>query len=69
MSIEERQKQFEAKIKGLPGTKPEPEARTAWNFGFSNSSRILEGGLFACTNNFEPYSSRPGAQGIEIPRC
>jgi 5-methylcytosine-specific restriction protein B len=58
MSVEERQKQFEAKIKGLPGIKPEPEARIARNFGFSNSSRVLEGGLFACTNNCEGYSRK-----------
>lgn len=29
MSAEERQKQFEAKIKSLPGIKPEPDARVA----------------------------------------
>lgn len=58
MSIEERQKQFEAQIKSLPGIKREPEARVAKNFGFSNSSRVLEGGLFACTNNVETYSKK-----------
>jgi hypothetical protein len=42
----------------LPGVKPEPEARVARNFGFSNSSRVLEGGLFACTNNLETYSRK-----------
>lgn len=58
MSVEERQKQFEAGVKGVAAVKPEPDARIARNFGFSNSSRVLEGGLFACTNNVETYSKK-----------
>src|SRR4051794_2637187 len=58
MSLDERQKQFRAKIESLPGIKPDPEARIAENFGFSNSSRVLEGGLFACNNNTETYSRK-----------
>jgi 5-methylcytosine-specific restriction enzyme B len=58
MSVDERQKQFRAKIESLPGIKPEPEVRIAENFGFSNSARIIEGGLFACNHNAETYSRK-----------
>lgn len=56
MSIEERQRQFKRAIE----TRPEitSSARIAENFGFSNSSRVIEGGLFACTNNLESPSRR-----------
>ncbi|ANY76822.1 hypothetical protein BB934_00130 [Microvirga ossetica] len=59
MSAAERQQQFEKAIRGLPGT--ETSARIASNFGFSNSARILEGGLFACTNNLESHSEKIAA--------
>jgi 5-methylcytosine-specific restriction protein B len=55
MSAEERQSQFEVAIRAQPGIRP--EARIAKNFGFSNSARVIEGGLFACTNNLEAYSA------------
>src|SRR5262249_27697555 len=54
MSASERQQQFEKAIRNLPGVTA--DARIARNFGFSNSARVLEGGLFACTNNLETYS-------------
>ena len=54
MSLQERQRQFEAKVAASLGISP--ETRIARNFGFSNSARIIEGGLFACTNNLEAYS-------------
>jgi MoxR-like ATPase len=54
MSIEERQRQFRATIESLPGQRP--DARISENFGFSNSSRVIERGLFACTNNLQTYS-------------
>lgn len=55
MSAEERQQQFELAIRAYPGIRP--EARIAKNFGFSNSARVIEGGLFACTNNLAAYSA------------
>ncbi len=55
MSAQERQQQFEIAIRAQPGIRP--EARIAKNFGFSNSARVIEGGLFACTNNLEAYSA------------
>jgi 5-methylcytosine-specific restriction protein B len=55
MSSAERQQQFELAIKGRPESRP--GARIARNFGYSNSARIIEGGLFACTNNLESYSA------------
>lgn len=55
MSASERQQQFEQAIKARPDTRP--KARIALNFGFSNSARVIEGGLFACTNNLEAYSA------------
>jgi len=64
MSISDRQKQFEAAIKELPGVKA--TARIARNFGFSNSARVIEGGLFAGTNNLETYS-RKLAEKTEEP--
>ncbi len=54
MSVEDRQRQFKEKVAGLAGTRP--DARIAENFGFSNSARVIEGGLFACTNNLQTYS-------------
>lgn len=54
MSVEERQRQFRDGITGLPGIRH--DARVAENFGFSNSARVIEGGLFACTNNLQTYS-------------
>ena len=64
MSFSERQKQFEAAIEALPTVRP--GARIAKNFGFSNSARVIEGGLFAGTNNLETYS-RKLAEGSEAP--
>ena len=55
MSSTERQQRFEEAITALPDTRP--GARIAKNFGFSNSARVIEGGLFACTNNLEAYSA------------
>lgn len=55
MSAKERQRQFEASVRAQPGILP--GARLAVNFGFSNSARVIEGGLFACTNNLESYSA------------
>src|SRR6187200_1969839 len=52
----QRQQEFEQTIRALPDI--QSDARIAVNFGFSNSSRVLEGGLFACTNNLETYSER-----------
>jgi hypothetical protein len=54
MSATERQQQFEQAITGRPEIRP--GARIAKNFGFSNSARVIEGGLFAGTNNLEAYS-------------
>lgn len=59
MSLQERQRQFEAAVASSPGIIP--EARMARNFGFSNSARIIEGGLFACTNNLAAYSENLAA--------
>jgi hypothetical protein len=57
MSFSVRQKQFKAAIQASAG----PDARLAENFGFSNSARVLEGGLFACTNNLEGTSVKLAA--------
>lgn len=54
MSAQERQQQFENTIAGLPVTRA--DARIAKNFGFSNSARVIQGGIFACTNNLEAHS-------------
>ena len=54
MAIDERQRQFRGKIGALPAIRT--DARIAENFGFSNSARVLEGGLFACTNNLQTYT-------------
>lgn len=59
MSLQERQRQFEAEVASFPGISP--EARIARNFGFSNSARIIEDGLFACTNNLAAYSEHLAA--------
>src|SRR5882672_8864938 len=56
MSAEERQRQFEDTIRKQPDIRL--DARFAKNFGFSNSARVVEGGLFACTNNLETYSAK-----------
>ncbi len=61
MSAEEQQQQFEAAIRGHPGIRS--DARIARNFGFSNSARVIEGGLFAGTNNMASYSARLAAGG------
>lgn len=55
MSAAERQQQFEEAIRGHAVFRQ--DARVARNFGFSNSARVIEGGLFACTNNLETYSA------------
>lgn len=57
MSFSDRQKQFRAAIEAEAGS----DARLAENFGFSNSARVIEGGLFACTNNLETYSKKLAA--------
>ena len=59
MSAADRQQQFKQAITARPQTLP--EARIAENFGFSNSARVIEGGLFACTNNLESYSANLAA--------
>jgi hypothetical protein len=59
MSAAQRQQKFEEAITALPGVIP--EARIAKNFGFSNSAKVIEGGLFACTNNLETYSANLAA--------
>lgn len=52
MSFATRQQQFKAAIRqGLP-----EDVRIAENFGFSNSARVIEGGLFAATVNMETPS-------------
>lgn len=56
MTFDERQKQFKQAIRELPAV--DPKARIAENFGFSNSSRVLPGGLFACTNNIATYTEK-----------
>lgn len=63
MSATERQQQFEQAITARPEIRP--GARIARNFGFSNSARVIEGGLFACTNNLEAYSA--GLAGGRTP--
>jgi len=55
MSSATRQQQFEEAIRARAETLP--DARIAKNFGFSNSARVVEGGLFACTNNLEAYTA------------
>jgi len=65
MSFSERQKQFKAGIADRAEIKP--DARIAENFGFSNSARVIERGLFACTNNLQSYSAKIAAdptQGV-----
>ncbi|MGY4232928.1 5-methylcytosine-specific restriction protein B [Bradyrhizobium sp. USDA 4449] len=62
MSSSERQQQFEQAVRAVPGIRP--DARIASNFGFSNSARVLEGGLFACTNNLQTYSENLSAGTI-----
>ncbi|AZO69619.1 hypothetical protein EJ075_25870 [Mesorhizobium sp. M6A.T.Cr.TU.016.01.1.1] len=57
MSFSDRQKQFRAAIEAGAGG----DARLAENFGFSNSARVIEGGLFACTNNLQNYSKKVAA--------
>jgi hypothetical protein len=59
MSSATRQQQFEQAITAHPEVLP--NARIAKNFGFSNSARVIEGGLFACTNNLEAYSANLAA--------
>lgn len=59
MSSAMRQQQFEQAITARPEILP--DTRIAKNFGFSNSARVIEGGLFACTNNLEAYSANIAA--------
>ncbi|RVP54045.1 hypothetical protein CN071_31165 [Sinorhizobium meliloti] len=59
MSAEKRQQQFEVAIRAYPGILA--DARIAKNFGFSNSARVIEGGLFACTNNLQTHSEKIAA--------
>jgi 5-methylcytosine-specific restriction protein B len=59
----ERQQQFEQAISRLPAIAD--DARLAKNFGFSNSARIIEGGLFACTNNLESYSVKLAKREVQ----
>jgi MoxR-like ATPase len=54
ISFADRQKQFRSAIEATAGE----GARLAENFGFSNSARVIEGGLFACTNNLQNYSKK-----------
>lgn len=54
ISFSDRQKQFRSAIEATAGD----GARLAENFGFSNSARVIEGGLFACTNNLQTYSKK-----------
>jgi 5-methylcytosine-specific restriction enzyme B len=66
MSAGERQTAFEQAVLAQKGIRP--SARVARNFGFSNSARIIESGLFACTNNLETYSrnlAKDPAQAID----
>lgn len=63
MSIAERQQQFEQAIKARPET--HLDARIARNFGFSNSARVIEGGLFACTSNLQSYSASLAAAKVK----
>lgn len=63
MNLNERQRRFEEAVTALPSVGQ--EARVAKNFGFSNSARVLEGGLFACTNNLETYSEKLANGNIE----
>ncbi|MFN3352844.1 MAG: McrB family protein, partial [Brevundimonas sp.] len=57
MSFAARQQQFKSAIRqGLPD-----DVRIAENFGFSNSARVIEGGLFAATVNMETASQLAAA--------
>ena len=49
MSAEGRQQQFEGRIRKHSGILL--DAKIARNFGFAISASVMEGGLFACTNN------------------
>jgi hypothetical protein len=64
MTVKQRPQQFEEAVKALPAVSP--EAYKARGFGFSNSARIIEAGLFACTSNLETYS-RKIASGLGEP--
>lgn len=59
MNLVERQQRFEEVVRASPGISG--DARIAKNFGFSNSARVIQGGLFACTNNLEAYSEKLAA--------
>lgn len=54
MTASQRQQQFEQALAAQLDI--DPTARVAKNFGFSNSARVIEGGLFACTSNQASYS-------------
>jgi 5-methylcytosine-specific restriction protein B len=64
MSLADRQRQFEQFITAQPGS--HSDAKIARSFGYSNSSRVIEGGLFASTSNLEAYSE--GIESARIPR-
>lgn len=64
MSAPERQQQFEKAVRALPQIKP--EANITKNFGFSNSARIIENGLFACTSNLETPSKALSADATAV---
>jgi hypothetical protein len=56
MSSATRQQQFDHAIRARPEIIL--GGKISQNFGFSNSARIIEGGLFAATVNFAPYSEK-----------
>lgn len=64
MSLAERRQLFEAAIIELPEIRE--NVRIAKNFGFSNSARVIQGGLFAGTSNLEGYSKNL-AEGTTPP--
>ncbi len=59
MTVKQRFQQFEAAINQLQGINP--KAYKARGFGFSNSARLVESGLFAGTSNLETYSRKLNA--------
>ena len=52
---QQRQRQFEEAVTSHLGGR---SARITKNFGFSNSARVVEGGLFACTSNLATHSKK-----------
>ncbi len=59
MNLGERRALFEQAVRSHESVRE--GARVAVNFGFSNSARVIEGGLFAGTNNLETYSGKLAA--------